>query len=257
MDYYVGNGVYDYLIECNHREDFFWTSGNMWLLTYGNEDYEPKVVTVVSENELGIRTTEAEQAAVDVAKKVTEGTGIPVNFIRFAPERRIETVQYWEPGMKAIPEISSNDLKKRFIQYGLRMNQLMAQKSINDKSSSPYHDWQRSNMGSSVIVADIELLRFDGQNPTEILELKRSYIAMEEWEPYRQDYKNFFLLSKLARKRDLDFYIVYNHRTKNPFYDDISRLKVFEFDHRTATYCRLLGYRTIQQFADTTKGEEE
>ena len=68
MDYYVGNGVYDYLIECNHREDFFWTSGNMWLLTYGNEDYEPKVVTVVSENELGIRTTEAEQAAVDVAK---------------------------------------------------------------------------------------------------------------------------------------------------------------------------------------------
>jgi hypothetical protein len=133
----------------------------------------------------------------------------------------------------------------------------MAQKSINDKSSSPYHDWQRSNMGSSVIATDIDLLRFEGQNPIEILELKRSYKALEEWEPYHRDYKNFLLLSKLARKRDLAFYIVYNHRTKSPFYDDISRLKIFEFDHRMTTYCRLMGYRTIQQFADTTKEEEE
>lgn len=256
MDYYVGNGIYDFLIECDHKEDFFWTSGNMWLLTYGNEDYEPKVVTVASENQLGIKTTEAEQAAVRVARKVTEGTGIPVNFIRFAPEHSIETVQYWEPGMRSIPEITSGDLKNRFVQYGLRMNQLQAQKSINDKSSSPYHDWQRANMGSSVIVADIDLLRFNGDTPTEILELKRSYISMDEWEPYKQDYKNFLLISKLARKRNLGFYIIYNHRTKDPFFDDISRLKVFEFDHRMQTYCRLMGYRTIQQFANTTIGEE-
>lgn len=257
MDYYVGNRVYDYLTKSKRREHFFWTSGNMWLLVYGNKDHEPKVVTVASENKLRIKTTEEERLAVKVAQKVTEGTGIPVNFIRFAPGRSIETVQYWESGMKNLPEISSNDLKNRFIQYGLRMNQLRAQKSINDKSSSPYHDWQRKNMGNSVIVADIDLLRFEGEAPTEILELKRSYIVMEEWEPYRQDYKNFLLLSKLARKRNLEFYIIYNHRIKKPFYDDVSRLKVFKFDHRMATCCKLIGYRTIQQFADTTTGENK
>jgi hypothetical protein len=66
------------------------------------------------------------------------------------------------------------------------------------------------------------------------------------------------LLSRLARKRNLGFYIVYNHRNKDPFFDDISKLKIFEFDHRTQNYCRFAGYKTIRQFAeDKTTGISE
>ena len=132
---------------------------------------------------------------------------------------------------------------------------MRAHKSINDKSSSPYHDWQRFHMGDSVIVSDVDLIRYYAGELQEIIELKRSYIDVESWEPYKRDYKNFILLSKLARKRKLDFFIVYNHRTKVPFYDDVSKLKIFEFDHRMQTYCRLLGYKSIRQFAEgSTKG---
>lgn len=257
MDYYVENGIYNYLIECDHQDDFYWTSGNMWLLVYGNEDFEPKVVTVVSENMLSSNITDSEKRAVKVARKITEGTDIPINFIRFSPNKRMETVQYWETGMKNLPEITSDDLKNRFMAYGLKMNHLRANKPINDKSSSPYHDWQRQNLGNSVIVTDIDLIRLDGDIPCEVLELKRSYISMETWKPYVQDYNNFLLLSKLSEKRQLDFFIIYNHRTKKPFYDDISRLKVFEFDHRMSTYCRMIGYRSIQQFVNSTTGEEK
>ena len=35
MDYYVGNGVYDFLSRCKEKENFFWTSGNFWILVYG------------------------------------------------------------------------------------------------------------------------------------------------------------------------------------------------------------------------------
>ena len=257
LDYYAGNGIYNYLIECDHRDEFYWTSGNMWLLVYGNEDYEPNVVTIASENMLSPNFIDVEKRAIKVARKITEGTDIPINFIRFSPNKRIESVQYWETGMKNLPEITSGELKNRFMAYGLKMNQLSANKSINDKSSSLYHDWQRQNLGNSVIVADIDLIRLDGDAPREILELKRSYISMESWNPYVQDYNSFLLLSKLAKKRQLAFYIIYNHRTKNPFYDDVSRLKVFEFDHRMATYYRMIGYRSVQQFENSTTGEEK
>lgn len=229
--------------------------GNMWLLTYGNADCEPKVVTVVSEKELGHKITGEEKRAVNIARRIVAGTDIPMNFIRFRPESNIDKVLYWEPGMDRIRVISSSELKNRFSRYGLKMNRLMAQKSINDKSSSPYHDWQRNNMGSAVIVADIDLLRVKGNEPTEILELKRSYISVDNWKPFRQDYNNFILLSKLARRRDIDFYIIYNRRNKNPFIDDVSRVKIFEFDHRMRTFYRLIGMKTIQQFAYSTKGE--
>lgn len=256
MGYYVGNGVYDYLTKCGSRTDFFWTSGDLWLLVYGDENYEPKVLTVASGNKLNVKVTEEEKAAVSVAKQITNHTRVPVNFIRFDPDRAIEQVRYWEQGMNKIPIISSSDLKKRFSQYGLRMNEMGTHKSINDKSSSPYHDWQRTNMGDSVVVADIDLLRFDHVQPAEIIELKRSYIDLEKWAPYQQDYKNFILISKLARKRELKFYIVYNHRTKNPFYDDVSRLKIFEFDHRMQNPCKLLGYQSIGQFAESCTKKE-
>lgn len=257
VDYYVGNGVYKYLVKSKYKDKFFWTSGNLWLLVYGDENFEPKVLTVASEHKLGQNTTIQERSAVHVAQLITEGTEVPVNFIRFDPEKTMETVQYWESGMKNIPEISSERLKEKLMMYGLKMNEVMAHKSINDKSSSPYHDWQRKNMGDSVVVADIDLVRRDGDEPIEIIELKRSYIDIDKWEPYQQDYRNFILLSKLARKRNVNFYIIYNKRTKQPFFDDVSRLKIFEFDHRMQTCCHLSGYKTIEQFAKSTTWENE
>lgn len=248
MSYYVGNAVYDYLGRRGNGENFFWMSGNMWLLVYGDEECEPKVLTVASSGELCGSITEEEKRAVKMAEALALNTEVEVNFIRFAPRGSIENVWYWERGMEKTLMISSDDLRRRFERQGLNMNRMEVRKQINHRSSSPYHEWQRANMGSRVTVADVDLVRLDGEEPTEIIELKRSYIALEKWWPYEEDYANFKLISKLAKQRGMNFYIVYNHRDKSPFYDDISNLKVFEFDHEKNDPCRLLGYETIQEF---------
>ena len=250
MSYYVGNGVYEYLSRCPKRDSFYWTSGNLWLLVYGNTYDEPKVLTIASEEKLEAAETEAEKKAAQMVVKIAGNTGIPVNFVRFDPAAPIERVRYCERGMKSTSVISSEELKNRFARYGLIMNQLPAQKSINDKSSSPYHVWQRLNMGSSVVVSDIDLLRLENHEPEEIIELKRSFIPLDRWRPYEKDYNNFRLLSALAQKRGLGFYIVYNYRKKTPFFDDVSYLKIFQFDHRRETECSLPGYREIDKFAE-------
>ena len=102
MDYYVGNGVYDFLIECKEKEDFFWTSGNLWILVYGDSSYEPKVITVASGNQLNVKITESEKKAVKAAKQLVEGTDIGINFLRFDPNKPISQVGYWNPGMEKI-----------------------------------------------------------------------------------------------------------------------------------------------------------
>lgn len=254
-NYYIGNGVYRYLAGCKERDNFFWTSGNLWMLVYGDGNFEPRVLTVASASRLGQSTSVEEKNAVREARRITEGTDVPVNFIRFDPKKTMATVRYWEPGMRHIQEISSVSLKERLMAYGLTMNERTAHKSINDRSSSPYHNWQRNNMGDSVVAADIDLVRHDGNNPIEIIELKRSYIAIDKWEPYKQDYRNFILPSKLAEKRNINFYIVYNRRTKQPFFDDVSRLKIFEFDHRMPICCRFSCYKTIERFEENTAKE--
>ena len=248
-EYYRGNGVYDYLSKCNEKDHFYWTSEKMWLLVYGDEKYEPKVLTVVSEQKLEQKASDEELSALNAAQDITEGTEVPINFVRFDPQKGMEVIQYWEPKMKSRENIPSEELKKRMEAYGLKMNKTKAQKSINDKSSSSYHDWQRRNMGNSVVVADIDLIRHDRGRVQEIIELKRSHVDINEWEPYQADFNNFELISRLARKREVNFYIVYNQRTKHPYCDNVSKLKIFEFDHRLQTYWRLIGYKSIEQFS--------
>lgn len=252
MNYYEGNGICQYLGSCKEGEKFFWPKARLWLLVYGDENSNPKVLTVASERKLGAKAVYEEQEAAHMAQQIVQGTGIPVNFVRFDPDRDVQTFQYCEPEMNSMLKLSAEGLKDRFSQYGLKMNEKTAHKSINDKSSSLFHDWQRKSMGDSVTVADIDLIRHKDNEPTEIIELKRSYIEIETWEPYQRDYKNFILLSKLARKRNLKFYIVYNRRIKEPFFDDVSTLKIFEFDSGVQPNCQFKGLKTIEQFAENT-----
>lgn len=256
MEYYAGNGIYEYLDSCENGKHFFRPARGIWFLVYGNRFYEPVVLTIASANRLGAELTSKERGAMYAARQVAAVGGLPVNFIRFDADHSVEQVRYWEPEMHEISVISSAALKRRFCRFGLEMNERTARKAINDKSASPYHIWQRSHMGDTVTVADIDLLRYTDKKPAEIIELKRSYIKLEKWQPYRQDYKNFILLSKLAVMSGLAFYIVYNRRIKVPFYDDIARLKLFAFDHRARPACRFLGYWTMEQFAEN-KAEKE
>lgn len=118
MNYYVGNGVYDFLINHQKSRNFFWTSGNIWLLVYGDEQNEPKVLTVASGNKLEDKTA-AERCAMAYGIQVTRNTDVPVNFVRFDPSSPIEQVRYWAQGTRMTAIISSKELWKMFQEYGL------------------------------------------------------------------------------------------------------------------------------------------
>lgn len=44
------------------------------------------------------------------------------------------------------------------------------------------------------------------------------------------DYRNFMLISNLCNSCGLQFKIIYNQRTKDPFTDKIDKLKIFSLD---------------------------
>lgn len=253
MDYYVGNAVYNYLRQSEMKKKFFWMSADKWILVYGDEHLEPKVVSVVTQGDISEDLTESEKNALTVVKNIVKNTDVGMNFIKYNPKEALKEVRYWESGETETTIINMEQLKNKFSAYGLKMNSVSASKGINDRSSSSYHEWQRYNMGSSITVVDIDLIRFIDSKVGEIIELKRSKDAIEEWEPYEDDYNNYILISKLAVKANIDFYILYNYRRKNPFLDDISRLKLFKCDHRKDPYYRLLGYGEIKGFAEGGK----
>lgn len=248
MSYYESNGIYEYLKE-NNIKNFFWTSSDKWILVYGNDRQEPKVVSVVVKSTGNSEdVSQQEKNIISVVKSMVKDTDIHMNFIRYDADKPLETVQFWEAGSARLETINMDDLRNRFIQYGIKMNENKTKKFINDRSSSQYHEWQRENMGSDVTVSDIDLIRFKGNEIKEIIELKRSKIPLEKWNPYKADFNNFTLLSKLAVEAGIDFYIAYNYRQELPFLDDISYIKLFEFDYRIKEYYKFIRYLPIEEF---------
>lgn len=67
---------------------------------------------------------------------------------------------------------------------------------------------------------------------------------MDEWYPYVEDYPNFRLLSSVATRCNIDLSILYNVRTKEPFRDDVSRVKMFSFESGRP---RLLGFFSLEE----------
>jgi hypothetical protein len=103
-------------------------------------------------------------------------------------------------------------------------------KSVNDATSSAYHNWQRSSLGS-IKVTDIDLVRLSAEGePIEAIELKRSFSPLQEWNPYSADYVNFNLLLAVCSRSAMRMTIAYNVRqTKPVFNDNASRLALFSY----------------------------
>lgn len=147
-------------------------------------------------------------------------------------------------------EITLKALKDVFAEKGLDIpiGKGTTHKYLNTETSSAYHDWQSAELGGDITVCDLDLVKWKQGKPLQIYELKRSYYDLDEWTPFTDDYANFSLVSKFAKRAGMRFQIVYNVRTKKPFFDDVSRLKLFDFDHQKKDEVRDLGIVRIEDF---------
>ena len=234
MNYYRGNAIYNYIAQ-NSLNNLKFVSGNMWQLVYGDGNCIPRVLVLVigSTNEsYDAVFSEDEKTAFNLLNDLAAKTNLPIRVIKFnTDDNDIEGVKIFNDLNSSASKISMEELTQEFSLLGVPTSNSQTRKYLNDRTSSAYHKWQRSSLGSAITVSDIDLWKVNEQKDVEIIyELKRSYIPINRWQPYRDDYRNFQLISKLAQMANIEFDIAYNVRHKNPFRDDISTIKVFSVD---------------------------
>ena len=225
MPYYTGNAIYNYINE--KCLDYFFCTKDSWTLIYGDANSNPKLLAFVSEvDDLSSDISVLEIKQSENAEKIADNLNLPFIFIRF--QKKSDNLFVSLNGKQGI--INYQKLKELFIEFGVSNNGTPS-KPVNQYSSSPYHDWQRNNLGK-ITVSDLDLVKFEQDEVVEIIELKRSKISLEKWFPYEDDYPNFQLIinSILNSNKIINFRIYYNLFTNDGSgsrVEDISLIKVF------------------------------
>lgn len=239
--YYQTNAIYKYIID-NEISNYVFSGENIWMLLYGDSSYVPKLLLVVSATDEKSYNEKSfsveEKRAMEIASRLARKAGIENKVMRYSwDDSVLKKVQYMDYQTERISEIDINQLKQLFVRCDLEIKTADVHKKINDRASSPYQEWQRDNLGNLISVIDLDLLKLNSDGDVITLyELKRSYIELEKWQPFVNDYPNFILQSNFCAKIGCEFRIVYNRRIKDPFSDDISELKIFSFSDDDAKY---------------------
>ncbi len=242
-EFYTNNALYKYL-EDNHLPNYIFAKEDIWLVIYGDKESNPKIILVISAVDKDLYDhhvfSPKENEIMSLALSLASQSGLIYRVIRYDKEaEEIFYVQYIDFGTKRLTNISINRLSKLFNSCGINTTPAKTHKYLNDKTSSAFHKWQRSVLGKSVTVSDIDLIKRHPDGTLSFYELKRSFKSFEEWAPYPDDYPNFRLVQRFADLINAEFKIVYNRRIKEPFFDDIRELKIYSFnaENNTSTYC--------------------
>lgn len=84
-------------------------------------------------------------------------------------------------------------------------------KAVNKSTSDWFQVWARENLPREYVRLNIDGLIVDSNNePKILLETKRSYISVDNWEPWENDSRNYCLQDKFCKKNDLNFLTIYH-----------------------------------------------
>lgn len=233
MEYYRSNALYEYITSSNLSQ-FRFVAGNAWQLVYGDNSCRPLVLVFavgVANSALDNPPSQEERDAFSLLHNAAGNAGLPVRFIRFASDvAEVEHVLVSDESF-VYSKLAMPELSEMFGSFGLPVSNTQTAKYLNDKTSSAYHNWQRSSLGTALTVSDIDLWRVnEAGSPKIVYELKRSYYDLGRWKPFTDDYRNFRLISNLCNSAGMQFKIIYNQRIKTPFQDIIKNLKIFSID---------------------------
>ncbi|MCD9481336.1 hypothetical protein [Photobacterium phosphoreum] len=225
MAYYTSNAIYERL-SSQGKVNYYWVSENAWILVYGDNLFIPKVIVLVFNN-YWIKEAEIIRQTCNIAKSAK----LPMLQIEFdCTKQTIDSVNVAH-FYSIFRCLRLNDLTGLFASFGLPVQNGITAKAINSAASSAYHNWQRNNLGRNIVVADIDLMKIKDDETIIVLELKRSFYDLEVWEPYLEDYSNFYVLENLCNLSNNKFFIIYNKRTTKPtVFDDESKISVFSFN---------------------------
>lgn len=131
-------------------------------------------------------------------------------------------------------------------------------KKVNRYTTNEFQDWQRIYLPGRFIIQDIDtwaLVVSNSENdyePLFIVELKRSFIDPEKWEPFKDDQPNYNALYKLSKRADLPFITIYFKKGEKITND--SKFAIFEITHVNEQSRNWIEYNkkitTAKQFID-------
>lgn len=233
MEYYKSNAIYDYITE-NKIPQFKFVVGNAWQLVYRDNNCNPLLLIFavgVSLKDIDNSPSHNEVEAYNLLLTAGAIANLPVRYVRFACDvNEIDAVRVSDNTF-AYKSLTMPELSELFKSFGLPVSNTRTAKYLNDRTSSAYHNWQRSSLGTALTVSDIDLWRLSNTGKPEIVfELKRSYYDLKRWQPFPDDYRNFRLISNFCNKAGFEFKIIYNQRIKTPFEDKIDNLKIFSLN---------------------------
>jgi hypothetical protein len=105
-------------------------------------------------------------------------------------------------------------------------------------SATEFHEWTRTRFrGRGFVFQDVDLFASDartGFRPAALVELKRSFIPVDEWRPFADDRPNYAALVELAKAVGLPVFVVYFVKGRPVV--DASPLAVFRLDAALPEY---------------------
>lgn len=204
---YTGNAIYDYVYE--EDLDYYFSAEHTWMLVYGNAASVPKILVFANKvSDINDDCTAEELNESNKALSIARYLNLPFIFVRFMVNS--EVVSVWEESVRQWRMLEYDQLRDIYERYGV-VQPGTARKRVNQYTSSPYHDWQRSNMGR-ITVSDFDLIKYVDGEVKEIVELKRSKIPLDTWTPYTNDFPNFALLINtiVGSGKRIPFTLYYN-----------------------------------------------
>lgn len=112
-------------------------------------------------------------------------------------------------------------------------------KPVNVSTGHEYQRWGRRALPSNLIVQDLDswaILHSDAEShaPVVLIELKRSSIPVQEWEPFDADRRNYAALLDLANRAGIPLLVLYY--VKGREIEDTTPLKVYHLTEAVPEY---------------------
>ena len=97
--------------------------------------------------------------------------------------------------------------------FGTDYDQMGTGKAKNKRTAGGFHDWSRENLPKQFKKQDLDIVvTSDGVQPLHLIELKRSYIDLSGWTPFKDDLRNYVLQVKSATGADAVPLIAYQNK---------------------------------------------
>lgn len=106
--------------------------------------------------------------------------------------------------------------------------QMGTSKAKNKQTAGGFHDWSRANLPARFKKQDLDIIvTSDGVTPQYLIELKRSYIDLTKWTPFKADLRNYVLQLKSATGAGSIPLIAYQNKE---VINDDSRMTLFQIN---------------------------